>query len=38
MVSYPNERCGLHPGKKLPSISLGYGKSKSMVNKLNLMY
>jgi hypothetical protein len=35
---YPNERCGLHPGKKSPSICLGHGKSKSMVDKLNFMH
>ncbi len=38
MVSYPNKRCGLHPGKKLPLIWLGHGRSKSMVNKLNSMH
>ncbi len=38
MVSYPNDRCGLHPGKKLPSIWMGHGKSKSMVNQLNSMH
>ncbi len=38
MVSYQKERCGLHPGKKSPSIWLDHGRSKSMVDKLNLMH
>ncbi len=35
MVSHPNTRSTHHPGKKVPSIWLGHGKSKSMVDKLN---
>ncbi len=37
MVSYPNKRCGLPPGKKSPSIWLGHAKSQSMVKKMNSM-
>jgi hypothetical protein len=32
MVSYPNKKCGLHPGKKLPSIQLDHGRWKVKVN------
>ncbi len=32
MVSYPNERCGLHPGKKLPLICDLIGPWKLKVN------
>ncbi len=31
MVSCPNEGCGLHHGKMLPSIWLDHGRSKSML-------
>ncbi len=38
MVSYPNKKCRLQYGKKLPLIWLGREKSKSIVTNLILMH